>query len=71
MKSKYYTILVNGEPFNCYSRMSLKDVLVYLNFNLQDVIVEYNQRIVNYSVFDKVIVDNNDCVEVITIVGGG
>ena len=71
MKNTSYSVIVNGSPLNCYSVMSLKDILIYLNFNIDTVIVEYNQEIVNCSQFDQIYVNQNDCIEVITIVGGG
>lgn len=72
MKDKdYVTIYVNGDPFNCDSSMSLKDILIYLNFNIHSIIVEYNKEIITYSKFDNTFVGMNDFLEVITIVGGG
>lgn len=71
MQEEYYTISINGEPFNCYKYMSLKDILLYLDINFQEVIVEYNSLILNSSQFEQIIVQANDQVEIITIVGGG
>ena len=71
MNKEYYKIIVNGEPFNCFKSMSLKDILIYLDINTQEVVVEYNQVIINLSQFDQIFVSPNDCLEIITIVGGG
>jgi len=71
MSKEYYKIIVNGEPFNCYKSMSLQDILIYLDINIQSVIIEYNQVIVNFSQFQYIFVRPNDCLEIITIVGGG
>nr|QCI04123.1 Thiamin biosynthesis protein S [Antithamnionella ternifolia] len=71
MNKKYYTILINGEPFNCYSTMSLKDLLTYLNLNIHTVIIEYNQLVVNSSQFETILLNKDDHIEIITIVGGG
>lgn len=68
---KYQTIFINGHSFNCYNNMSLKDILLYLNFNLDTIIVEYNKEIVTSNRFDKVLLYSNDIIEIITIVGGG
>jgi len=70
-KENYFTVFVNGEAFNCSQFMSIKDLLIYLNFNLKTVIIEYNESIINISTFDKIILKNHDTIEVITIVGGG
>lgn len=70
MKS-YLTIFINGEPFNCESSMSLLSVLLYLNFNINVIVVEYNKEILSKMDFDSTFLKNNDSLEVITIVGGG
>lgn len=68
---KYITVFINSEPFNFNDFMSLKDLLLYLNFNLHVVIVEYNKEIVTDSNYDNIFLKTNDSIEVITIVGGG
>ena len=69
--SQYITVFINGEPFNCNSFISLKDLLIYLSFDLDSVIVEYNNRIIKSFDYVNVFICDGDCVEVITIVGGG
>lgn len=71
MNIRYNTVIVNGEPFNCYSSMSLYDLLIYLNFDIQRIVVEYNYKIIPSSQFNYVVVNHNDRLEIITIVGGG
>nr|YP_009295895.1 thiamine biosynthesis protein S [Schimmelmannia schousboei]AOM64830.1 thiamine biosynthesis protein S [Schimmelmannia schousboei] len=67
----YNTIFVNGQAFNCCQSMSLKSILLYLEFDLNMVAVEYNQEIITNNHFDNIFLKSNDCLEVITIVGGG
>lgn len=67
----YLTIFINGEPFNCESSMSLKNILLYLNFNVNNILVEYNKEILDKLDFDSLFLKDNDCLEIITIVGGG
>nr|YP_009398996.1 thiamin biosynthesis protein S [Cliftonaea pectinata]ARW68149.1 thiamin biosynthesis protein S [Cliftonaea pectinata] len=71
MTENYSTIFVNGEPFNCYDYMSIKNVLLYLDFDINNIVVECNHQIVNKDKFDKFLLKSNDQIEVITIVGGG
>nr|YP_009397327.1 thiamin biosynthesis protein S [Thuretia quercifolia]ARW66513.1 thiamin biosynthesis protein S [Thuretia quercifolia] len=72
LKQEYYvTVFVNGKPFNCLNSMSIKDLLLYLDFDLDLIIVEYNNEIINLSSFDIFSLNMNDSIEVITIVGGG
>ena len=67
----YIVIKLNGRPFNCVSNLSLQNLLVYLNFDLSLVIVEYNDEIVHSSSFSKINVMSGDKIEVLTMVGGG
>nr|YP_009399807.1 thiamin biosynthesis protein S [Digenea simplex]ARW69626.1 thiamin biosynthesis protein S [Digenea simplex] len=68
---KYVTIFINGEPFNCNDSMSLANILVYLRINIDNVVIEYNNSILDRKKFDSVVFKNNDSIEIITIVGGG
>lgn len=71
MFEHYITVFINGEPFNCNESMSLKDLLLYLNFNLDIIVVEYNKEIIDACSYDHCFFKMNDSIEVITIVGGG
>lgn len=71
MHNSYFKVLINGDPFNCYSSMSIQDILLYLQIDLQKVIVEYNKRVINSLYFDQILLKEGDNLEIITIVGGG
>nr|AOM64629.1 thiamine biosynthesis protein S [Riquetophycus sp.] len=71
MNLAYNTIILNGETLNCISLMSIYDLLVYLEFDVSRVVVEYNSKIIPNNDFDNILINNNDRLEVITIVGGG
>ena len=71
MNKNYITVFINGEPFNCNKLMSLKDLLLYLNFNLRITIVEYNKEILPSDSYHNYSLKMNDSIEVITVVGGG
>lgn len=71
MLTNYVTIRLNGEPFNCLSTMSLEDILIYLDFELNSSIVEYNSQIVRQNDISRILLSSGDKVEVLTIVGGG
>nr|YP_009396083.1 thiamin biosynthesis protein S [Dasya naccarioides]ARW65269.1 thiamin biosynthesis protein S [Dasya naccarioides] len=68
---RYITVFINGEPFNCNYLMSIKDLLLYLNFNLDIIIVEYNEEIISPYLYSNYVLNMNDNIEIITIVGGG
>lgn len=67
----YNTVFINGEVFNFLKSMSLYDILVYLNFDVSRVVVEYNSKIVLNRQFNSLWIEDNDRLEVVTIVGGG
>nr|YP_009396695.1 thiamin biosynthesis protein S [Vertebrata australis]ARW65881.1 thiamin biosynthesis protein S [Vertebrata australis] len=67
----YLTIFINGDPFNCHNSMSLSDILYYLNIDINVVIIEYKHTIIHKEDFNTLYFNNNDSIEVISIVGGG
>jgi thiamine biosynthesis protein ThiS len=71
MLTDYILIQLNGKPFNCLSGFSLKDILLYLDFDLDTIIIEYNSEILHDSILDVTIPVSGDKIEVLTIVGGG
>jgi len=71
MLNQYFTIQINGEPFHCINNMSLHNVLSYLNVDLSFSLIEYNNEIIQDNQLSQIFVQNNDKLEIITIVGGG
>nr|YP_009293745.1 thiamine biosynthesis protein S [Rhodymenia pseudopalmata]AOM64427.1 thiamine biosynthesis protein S [Rhodymenia pseudopalmata] len=67
----YNIVFINGKAFNCSDSMSLKDLLIYLDFNINLIAVEYNYRVLNSDSFHEIFLDQHDRIEIITIVGGG
>nr|QUE28453.1 ThiS [Porphyrostromium boryanum] len=64
-------VSVNGEAFNCTSPIFLNQLLEYLDFNMQTIIVEHNSKIIGKNKLSLVELQNKDKIEVVTIVGGG
>lgn len=71
MLTNYILIYINGEPVNCLPNLSLEDLLVYLDFNLSSIVVEYNKTIIQIESFNRIIIKSGDKIEVLTMVGGG
>lgn len=71
MLTNYILIQVNGRPFNCSSGAKLKDVLLYLGYSLDSIVVEFNAEIVHDFEITTKIVKEGDKIEILTIVGGG
>ena len=64
-------VYINGEPFVCSTPMKLIDLVQYLNFNLDLIVIEYNKEILSSTNLSTVLLQHMDMIEVITVVGGG
>jgi sulfur carrier protein len=62
---------INGELKTCAIGTSLQGILTQLGMNPQLVAVEYNGEILGRSQWAETILQAEDCLEVVTIVGGG
>ena len=64
-------VYINGEPFACSASTKLFDILIYLDFNIDLVAVEYNAKIIPKFAVSTILLKDHDTIEVVTIVGGG
>nr|YP_007878177.1 thiamine biosynthesis protein S [Calliarthron tuberculosum]AGA63788.1 thiamine biosynthesis protein S [Calliarthron tuberculosum] len=71
MLTDYILIQLNGNPFNCVFGTSLRDIVLYLDLNVDSIVIEYNLEIIANIDLDKTIVMSGDKIEIVTIVGGG
>jgi sulfur carrier protein len=62
---------VNGSNHNCDAHTSLSDLLAQMGLNPQLVAVEYNGEILPRQVWAETIMQPDDRLEIVTIVGGG
>ncbi len=65
---------INGEIKtidNSNDELQLEDLLENLGYKPQLVVVELNGVIINPKVWLRTKIKNGDCLEVVTIVGGG
>lgn len=63
-------VKINGEAVNVQG-MSLSDYLVQEGYQLSRIAVECNEAIVPKEAYDKKILEDGDCIEVVSFVGGG
>ena len=72
MNSKKY-FFFNGEKYYTHSTITLDELLKYFNFTIfnSTFILEYNKLIYPESEWNNIILNSNDKIEIITIVGGG
>ena len=62
---------VNDRKIFSDQSFSVSDLLVFLNLNIDLIVIEYNKIILPKSLWKQTASKNNDEVEFVTIVGGG
>ena len=62
---------VNDRKLFLNQSFSVNDLLVFLNLNIDLIVIEYNKIIFPKSLWKHTMIKNNDEVEFVTIVGGG
>jgi thiamine biosynthesis protein ThiS len=69
LKSKYF--FLNGDEYFINSELTILDLVNYFNYNTSLLVLEHNSLICNKKHWDKIYINNNDIIEIVTIVGGG
>ena len=62
---------LNGQKYSTASKLTLLELINYFGYNLSLLVIEYNHFICNKKNWDKIVIQNNDKIEIVTIVGGG
>ena len=69
---KFKTFWFNGEKYSSSNlKFTILDLINYFNYNSTLLVVEYNNNIVVKKNWNKIIITNDDKIEILTIVGGG
>lgn len=66
---KYF--FFNGQQYFTESDLTIFQLIEYFNYNSILVVLEYNKLICNKKHWNKIFIQTNDQIEIITIVGGG
>lgn len=69
VKSKYF--FLNGHEYCTTSKLTILELVNYFNYNTALLVLEYNSLICNKKNWNKIYINNNDKIEIVTIVGGG
>ena len=69
--SKRIVFLLNGQQYFTEYDLTILELINYFNYSNSLFVLEYNNLICNKKNWDKVIIKNNDKIEIVTIVGGG
>lgn len=68
---KSQNFFLNGEKYYIEAKVSLLELITYFNYNTSLLVLEYNNSICNKKNWNKIYINNNDKIEIVTIVGGG
>jgi thiamine biosynthesis protein ThiS len=69
LESKYF--FLNGDEYFTNSKLTILELVNYFNYNTSLLVLEYNSLICNKKDWDKIFINNDDKIEIVTIVGGG
>jgi thiamine biosynthesis protein ThiS len=66
---KYF--FLNGQKFCTKNDLTLLDITKYFDYKTSLLVLEYNNLICNKKNWAQIFIQNNDKIEIVTIVGGG
>lgn len=69
--SKPNTFFFNGQEYQIEQEISINDLLKYFDYQSSLFVLEYNNFICNKENWEKIKIQSNDKIELISIVGGG
>ena len=64
-------ITLNGKPKKLDIDFTVKKLIKKLNLPLNKVAIEINQKIIDKKNINKILLKNNDKVEIVHFIGGG
>ena len=66
-----YFFSLNGQKYRTSANLTLSDLISYFGYNKSLLVIEYNQFICPKPQWDSTFIQENDNIEIVTIVGGG
>ena len=69
--NQIYPFFLNGQKYITTYNVTISDLINYFGYNKSLLVVEYNQFICNKAEWDKISIQADDKIEIVTIVGGG
>ena len=70
-KAQNQIVKLNGNLYLFNSIFTISDLLHYLGFNTNVLVVDYNGTVLEKILWSKTEVKTNDCIEILSIAGGG
>jgi sulfur carrier protein len=69
--SKSRQFYLNGQTYLTSYPLTLLELLMYFNYDKSLLVLEYNNLICNQENWNRIAIQNEDKIEIVTIVGGG
>lgn len=68
-KSTYF--FLNGYKYITNKKLTVLEIIMYFNYNTSLLVLEHNGLICRKKNWNNIYIENNDILEIVTIVGGG
>lgn len=62
---------LNGDKYYIKDQITLFELINYFNYNTSLLVLEYNNSICHKKNWNNIYINDNDKIEIVTIVGGG
>ena len=69
--TKIKNFFLNGQLYYVKESVTISDLINYFNFNDSLLVLEYNNLICDKKNWKETFIQNEDKIEIVTIVGGG
>jgi thiamine biosynthesis protein ThiS len=69
--NKINPFFLNGQKYVTSYKVNILDLINYFGYNRSLLVVEYNHFICDKTKWDQIFIQENDQIEIVTIVGGG
>ena len=64
-------VTINGKRRELSEGMSLREMVLFLNLRPERAIIELNETVVPKDRWEATVIKENDCLELVSLVGGG
>jgi len=69
--SKFKYFFFNGQKYSTNHDLTILELVQYFDYNTSLLVLEYNNLICSKKNWNNIFINNNDKIEIVTIVGGG
>ena len=70
-KKNKIKIKFNGKKLAITPKSNIYNLIKKFNIKLDNVAIEYNNKIIDKKKIKKIMINNNDTIEVVQFIGGG